>query len=76
MSNEFSKFRPQSNSEGIQQSKTGPAKMEFQSAEELLRHDAAAVAVPPSIAERLKSSLARETGGRRSWWGRFFKSGS
>ena len=76
MSNDFPKFRPQSNSENIQRNNTGPAGTEFQSTEELLRHDAASVEVPPSVAERLKTSLAREPAGRRSWWTRFFKSGS
>ena len=76
MSNDLPRFRQGSDAEGRQRLKPGPAGTEFQSAEDLLRHDAATVEVPPAVAERLKESLAREPAARRSWWNRFFKSGS
>jgi uncharacterized membrane protein YcjF (UPF0283 family) len=41
---------------------------EFQSVEELLRHDAAQTAVPPEIARRLSQSIAQPAPPRRSWW--------
>ena len=41
---------------------------EFQSVEELLRHDAAQTAVPPEIARRLSESIAQPAPPRRSWW--------
>jgi hypothetical protein len=44
--------------------------LEFQSAEELLRHDAAQTAVPPEIARRLSQSIAQSAPPRRSWWRR------
>jgi hypothetical protein len=45
--------------------------LEFQSAEELLRHDAAQTAVPPEIARRLSQSIARSPAPRRPWWRRW-----
>jgi hypothetical protein len=42
--------------------------MEFQTAEELLRHDAAQTAVPPEIARRLSQSIAQAAPPRRPWW--------
>jgi hypothetical protein len=44
---------------------------EFQSVEDLLRHDAAQTAVPPEIARRLSQSIAQSAAPRRSWWRRF-----
>jgi hypothetical protein len=43
---------------------------EFQSVEDLLRHDAAQTAVPPEIARRLSQSIAQPATPRRSWWRR------
>ena len=43
---------------------------EFASAEAMLRHDALQTPVPPSIARRLKESIAQVP--RRSWLRRFF----
>ena len=43
---------------------------EFASAEELLRHDASQVVVPPAIAERLSESIQNEPKPERSWWRR------
>jgi hypothetical protein len=42
--------------------------LEFQSAEELIRHDAAQTQVPPQIARRLKESIAQSPQPRRPWW--------
>ena len=44
--------------------------LEFQSPEELLRHDAAQTAVPPEIARRLSQSIAQPPPPRRPWWRR------
>jgi hypothetical protein len=41
---------------------------EFQTAEELLRHDAAQTAVPPEIVRRLSQSIAQSAPARRPWW--------
>jgi len=46
------------------------APLEFQDAEELLRHDAAQTAVPPEIARRLSQSIAQSPPPRRPWWRR------
>jgi len=43
---------------------------EFATAEAMLRHDAEHTPVPPSIARRLKESIAQVP--RRSWLRRFF----
>ena len=49
------------------------AALEFQSAEELLRYDAAQISVPPSIAARLgKSTSELEPPPPRPWWRRLF----
>jgi hypothetical protein len=42
--------------------------LEFHSAEELLRHDAAQTTVPPEIARRLSLSIAESPPPRRPWW--------
>ena len=44
------------------------AQMEFQSVEELLRHDALHTPVPESIADRLQESLDQNPPRSRSWW--------
>lgn len=46
--------------------------MEFQSVEELLRHDALHTPVPASIADRLQQSLDQNPPPSRSWWRRLF----
>ena len=48
------------------------APLEFQNAEELLRHDAQDTVVPDSVAHRLQQSLEHEPAPPRSWWRRFF----
>ncbi|MCL4789448.1 MAG: hypothetical protein KJ070_22110 [Verrucomicrobia bacterium] len=45
--------------------------LEFATPEDLLRHDAKEVSVPPEIAERLARSLQNEPRPARSWWRRF-----
>ena len=46
--------------------------VEFASAEEMLRHDAAQTAVPPAVAERLQRSVEQEPKPTRSLWQRLF----
>ena len=48
--------------------------LNFATPEEMLRHDALHTPVPPSIARRLKASLAAETPTLRSWWQRLLGS--
>jgi len=45
---------------------------EFNSVEEMIRHDSADIVVPPAIAARLNQSLANEPKQEKSWWRRFF----
>ncbi len=56
-----------------QQQTTG---REFESVEEMLRHDAAHVVVPPTIEPRLAESIAKEPGANRprAWWRRWLGS--
>ena len=56
-----------------QQSTQETATVEFTTAEEMLRHDAAQAAVPPAVAERLQRSIANEPKPQPSWWQRLFK---
>jgi hypothetical protein len=55
-----------------QQSAQRQTAVEFVSAEEMLRHDAAQTTVPPAVAERLQKSIDREPKPARSWWQRLF----
>jgi hypothetical protein len=43
---------------------------EFQTAEELLRHDAGQTQVPPVVGKRLDESIQREPPPARPWWRR------
>ena len=45
--------------------------LEFENAEELLRHDAIHTPVPPEIGRRLQESLYQIPPVARSWWKRF-----
>jgi hypothetical protein len=66
--NKFSTGRHQEQAAESQTAHTGAR--EFQSVEDLLRHDAAQTAVPPEIARRLSQSIAQPAPPRRSWWRR------
>ena len=47
--------------------------LEFDSVEEMIRHDSARTPVPPLIAQKLQDSVARLPGRPSgSWWKRFF----
>ena len=56
-----------------QQSAQNTAALEFAAAEEMLRHDAGQIPVPPTVAERLQKSVASEPAPPKSWWQRLFK---
>jgi hypothetical protein len=56
-----------------QQSAQATAALEFASAEEMLRHDAAQSSVPPALAERLQQSVAGEPVPQKPWWRRLLK---
>ena len=66
--NKFSTGRHQEQAAESQAANSGS--VEFQSPEELLRHDAAQTAVPPEIARRLSQSIAQSPPPRRPWWRR------
>jgi len=46
------------------------AGQEFESVEQLLRHDAGQTLLPPSIAQRLRESIGESEAPRRAWWRR------
>lgn len=64
------KFSSQEQQSQAQQDRT--AAREFATAEELLRHDALHTPVPPTIAHRLKESIAQIPAPPRPWWRRLF----
>jgi hypothetical protein len=68
--NKFSTARHQEQEQAAESqaaaNNTGP--LEFQNAEDLLRHDAAQTAVPPEIARRLSQSIAQAKPAPRPWW--------
>jgi hypothetical protein len=66
--NKFSTGRHQEQAAGEQSAANSSGALEFQNAEELLRHDAAQTAVPPEIARRLSQSIAQSAPPRRPWW--------
>ncbi|HOK78772.1 MAG TPA: hypothetical protein PLW35_13770 [Verrucomicrobiota bacterium] len=45
--------------------------VEFQTAEELIRHDAKRTSPPEGLEKRVKESVEREAGSKRRWWHRF-----
>jgi hypothetical protein len=47
--------------------------LEFQSAEEAIRFDAAQVVVPPQLRERVLREVVVEERARLSWWKRWFR---
>ena len=49
-----------------------PTAREFASVEEMLRHDAANIPVPPRIAERLQQSARDLPQPKTAWWKRVF----
>jgi len=65
--NKLSTGRHQEQAAGEQTAAANSSALEFQSVEELLRHDAAQTAVPPEIARRLSQSIAQSRS-RRPWW--------
>lgn len=71
MNNESSKLR-QDQKQEVNQAAKGETKLEFASAEELLRHDATLREPPDSIIERLNRSLANEPKPKAAWWQRLF----
>lgn len=45
--------------------------LEFQTAEELIRHDAKNTQPPERLEKRVKESIEREAASTRRWWHRF-----
>ena len=50
---------------------TSQQQLEFATAEEMIRHDAAQTGPPPALAMRLHESIAREPKPARAWWQRW-----
>ena len=58
-----------------QHSTTPQSALEFSTAEEAIRHDAAQTALPPAIAERLRKSIEQDPQKPSGpWWKRMFGS--
>lgn len=55
-----------------QQHAESTREVEFNSVEDMLRHDAAQTPVPPGIEHRLQQSLSKTSTNAMSWWRRFF----
>jgi hypothetical protein len=71
--NKFSTGRHQEQVAGEQNAAANSRVLEFQSVEDLLRHDAAQTTVPPGIARSLSQSIAQSAGPRRPWWRKLLK---
>jgi hypothetical protein len=63
----FSTGQHQEQAAAQQSTAANSGALEFETAEELLRHDASQIVVPPDIARRLNKSIA-ESAPRRPWW--------
>jgi hypothetical protein len=63
----------QSRQTGTEQQVHQPAGLEFATADELLRYDAARTPVPAAVAQRLQQSTGESPAHRRPWWSRIFK---
>jgi len=58
--------------EARQELRAEPGVQEFAGVEDMLREDAARTEVPPQLAARVATSIAREPRPARSWWRRLF----
>ncbi|MBU6399670.1 MAG: hypothetical protein KGS61_05080 [Verrucomicrobia bacterium] len=74
MEPQSSKFRLQEQRQAAAQQQSGQqqAGLEFATAEELLRHDAAQVTPPPTLRQRLHLTLRGQKPVKRRWWHRLF----
>jgi hypothetical protein len=63
----------QESEQTTQGQQTQQAPLEFATAEEAIRHDAAQSDLPPAIAKRLRDSIAREPKPAASWWKRLLR---
>jgi hypothetical protein len=70
------RFTPQEQQQALEQQQAAQQRqgqtspLEFETPEELLRHDAAQTLVPPGIERRLQDSLGRAPAAPRAWWRR------
>lgn len=48
-----------------------PSKHEFETVEEMIRHDASQTEPPAAVAERLADSISKEPKSTKPWWRRF-----
>jgi len=74
MSQPTSRLNQRQREEAISQQQSAQNTLEFAAAEEMLRHDAGQIPVPPTVAERLQKSVASEPAPPKSWWRRLLKS--
>jgi hypothetical protein len=55
----------------LQHQQQGATARKFETAEEVLRFDAAQTQVPPAVAQRLQDSVSREPRTPEPWWKRW-----
>lgn len=48
----------------------GQTLLQFETVDEMLRHDARQTRVPPALAQRIREAVAREQPPRAPWWRR------
>jgi hypothetical protein len=71
--NPHSKLRQEQQHESeLRQNEQSQSAQEFESVDEMIRLDANQTVPPPSIAERLKESIAQEPPPAQPWWKRLF----
>ena len=63
----------QQQQQSAEQQQARQSSLNFATAEEVLRYDAAQTAVPPGIAQKLQQSTASLPPPPRSWWKKLFK---
>ena len=66
------KLRHQQQQQTSTRKQAATGQVEFATAEEMMRHDAAQTTPPDAILERLSRSLAAEPLEKRTWWQRLF----
>ncbi|MEW6305899.1 MAG: hypothetical protein AB1705_20685 [Verrucomicrobiota bacterium] len=69
MNDDVKRLQQQQRQDSQLDQQTGQSKaLEFDSAEEVLRHDAASHQPPDRVVERLNESIAKEPKPPTSWW--------
>jgi hypothetical protein len=68
------RFSSKENQQNVTNEASQQRELEFNEAEELLRHDRLHTPVPPSVGARLNDSLRHEPPPAKSWWKKLFRS--